>query len=258
MSGWQESGAEQEIERLRAAVDREAQRSTELQRKLDRAAADFEDFVSLAAHNLRESLRDVASYSQLLAESDAGPYLDRIREGAARAQALLSEVVDYWSTGIGDRPSTPADMEAVVCQVLLALETPIAERNAVVTYDPLPAAIGDCQTLTKVMRHLIQNAVEYCEAPVPRVHVSSVLAEFEYVFSVRDNGPGIEPALQCRLFNPFKRLHGNEHPGNGLGLAFCKKAIAWHGGRVWLESAPGMGSTFYFTLPLSEGRPIAK
>lgn len=243
------TGVEREIERLRAAVDAEAQRSIEIQRKLDRAAAEFEEFVSMAAHNLRESLREVASYSQLLAEGGPGSYLDRIRAGTARAQSLLSEVVDYWSTGMGGRPSTPADMEAVVCQALLSLETLIADRNAVITLDPLPAAMGDFETLTKIMRHLIQNAVEYCAAPVPRIHIAFTRAVLECVFSVRDNGPGIDPALQGRLFSPFKRLHGNEHPGNGLGLAFCRKAIEWQGGRIWMDSTPGAGSTVYFTLP---------
>ena len=102
---------------------------------------------------------------------------------------------------------------------------------------------------TKVLRHLIGNAIEYCEAPSPRVHLSSRRVDLDCVFSVGDNGPGIEPVFQSRIFQVFKRLHGKEHPGNGLGLAFCKKAIEWHGGRMWLESTPGAGSTFCFSLP---------
>jgi signal transduction histidine kinase len=113
----------------------------------------------------------------------------------------------------------------------------------------LPAVTGDFEILTKVLYHLIRNAVEYCGTPAPRVHISSSLVDSDWVFSVADNGPGIEPAFQRRVFGVFKRLHGKEHPGNGLGLAFCKKAIEWHGGRMWLESTPGAGSTFYFTLP---------
>ena len=103
-----------------------------------------------------------------------------------------------------------------------------------------------------MLRHLIRNAIEYCEAPSPRVHISSRREDPDWVFSVEDNGPGIDPAFQGRIFEAFKRLHGKEYPGNGLGLAFCKKAIEWHGGRMWMESTPGAGSTFYFTLPAAE------
>jgi len=230
---------EVEIERIRQALE-----------------AEFEEFVSMAAHDLREPLRDVASFSQLMAEtyagrldSDAGVFLERIREGAARMQSLLADVVDYWATATGDRQASPTDMEAVLSQALLSLDKQITERSAVATHNPLPAVTGDFEMLTKVLHHLIRNAIEYCGAPSPRVHISSRRVDSDWVFSVADNGPGIDPAFQGRIFGVFKRLHGKEHPGNGLGLAFCKKAIEWHGGRIWLESTPGAGSTFYFTLP---------
>jgi light-regulated signal transduction histidine kinase (bacteriophytochrome) len=140
-------------------------------------------------------------------------------------------------------------MEAVLSQALLSTDRQITERSAVATHDPLPRVCGDFEILTKVMHHLIRNAVEYCDTPSPRVHISSARVDSDWVFSVADNGPGIDPAFQGRVFGVFKRLHGKEHPGNGLGLAFCQKAIQWHGGRMWLQSTPGTGSTFYFTLP---------
>ena len=239
MGNSDENQTEVEIERLRRALE-----------------AEFEEFISMAAHNLRESLRDVASFSQLMAEtyagrldSEAGVFLDRIREGAARMQSLLADVVNYWATGAGDRRASRTDMEAVLSQALLSAEKQIVERGAIVTHDPMPAVTGDFEILTKVLRHLIENAVEYCGVPSPRVHISARRQDLEWVYSVQDNGPGIEPAFQDRIFGAFKRLHGKEHPGNGLGLAFCKRAIEWHGGRMWMESAPGAGSTFYFTLP---------
>jgi light-regulated signal transduction histidine kinase (bacteriophytochrome) len=228
----------------------ETQAYFELRRQLDRAHAEFEEFVSMAAHDLRESLRDIASYSQLTAETSdgaSGENLARIREGAARAQSLLGDIVDYWAAGTRDRPSSPTDMDAVLCQALLSLDKQIAERSAIVTHEPLPAVIGDFEILTKVLRHLIRNAIEYCGAPSPRVHISCKREGLECVFSVQDNGPGIDPAFQGRLFAPFKRLHGKEYPGHGLGLAFCKKAVESEGGRIWMESTPGKGSTFYFT-----------
>ena len=245
MSTADQNRGEEEVERLRE--------------QLDRASAEFEEFVSMAAHNLRQSLRDVASYSQLMSEtyagsldSDAGVFLARIREGAANMQSLLADVVDYWATGDGDRESSRTDMEAALCQALLCADKQVRERGAVVTHAPLPLVCGDFEIVTKVLHHLIGNAIEYCVVPSPRVHISSRRVGLDWVFSVEDNGPGIEPVFQSRIFQVFKRLHGKEHPGNGLGLAFCKKAIAWHGGRIWIESAPGAGSTFYFTLPAAE------
>ncbi|HXN46955.1 MAG TPA: ATP-binding protein [Bryobacteraceae bacterium] len=223
---------------------------------LDKANADFEEFVSRAAHNLRESLRDVASYSQLMAEtqadrldSDAGVCLDRIREGAAHMESLLADMVDYWATDTDSRKASRTEMEAVLSQALLLTDRAITERAATVTHDPLPAVMGDFGILAKVLHHLIRNGIEYCTTASPRVHISSRREDAEWVFSVRDNGPGIDPAFHDRIFGVFKRLHGKEYPGNGLGLAFCKKAVEWHGGRMWMEPAPGEGSTFYFTLP---------
>jgi light-regulated signal transduction histidine kinase (bacteriophytochrome) len=250
---------EDEIERLRKALDAETLRCLEVQRQLDRASGEFEEFVSIAAHNLRESLREVASFSQLMAEtyagrldSDAGVFLTHIQEGAARMQSLLADMVDYWSTGAGDRQPSRTDMEAVLRQAFLPTDNQITERSAVVTHDPLPPVCGDFEILTKVLQHLIRNAVEYCGKPSPRVHISSKRVDLDWVFSVQDNGPGIDPAFRSRIFGVFQRLHGKELPGNGLGLAFCKKAIEWHGGRMWMESTPGAGSIFYFTLPPAE------
>jgi chemotaxis family two-component system sensor kinase Cph1 len=247
---------EGEIERLRKALDAETQACLEVQRQLDQTSAVFEEFISMAAHNLRESLRDVVSFSQLMAEtyagrldSDAGVFLDRIREGTASMQSLLVDVVDYWATDTGDRQPYGTDMEAVLRQALLVTDKQITERSAIITHDPLPRVNGDFDILTKVLHHLIRNAIEYCGEPSPRVHISSRRADPDWVFSVADNGPGIDPAFQGRVFGAFKRLHGKEHPGNGLGLAFCQKAIQRHSGRMWLESTPGAGSTFYFALP---------
>jgi len=237
--------AEDEVERLR--------------RQLDRANADFEEFVSMAAHDLRQSLRDIAAYSQLISEtcanrldSDAGVFLARIQEGAASMQSLLADVVDYWAMGDGGRQPSRTEMEAVLCQALLCADKQITERSAVVTHDALPAVTGNFEILTKVLHHLIRNAIEYCGAAQPRVHISSKPADLDWVFSVEDNGPGIDPAFQDRVFAAFKRLHGKEYPGNGLGLAFCRKAIQWYGGRMWVEPAPGAGSIFYFSLPAVE------
>ncbi|MEO8592458.1 MAG: ATP-binding protein [Candidatus Solibacter sp.] len=221
--------------------------------------AEFEELVSVAAHNLREPLRDVASFSQLMAESyserldsDAGELLERIGQGAARMQSLLADMVAYASVGASERQLVPTDMEAVLSQALLCADRQIVERNAIVTHDPLPEIGGDFELLTKVLHHLIRNAIEYCDSAPPRVHISSRRGEPDRIFSVRDNGPGIEPTFHSRIFVAFRRLHGREYPGSGLGLAYCRKAIEALGGRIWLDSTPGAGSTFSFALPADD------
>ena len=246
---------DEEIARLRKALDAETHRRVEVDGQLDCANAEFEQFVSMAAHNLRESLRNVASYSQLMAEtysgrldSDAEVFLARIQDGAERTQSLLADIVDYWATGTDRRQPARTDMEAVLRQALLGAGKQMAERCAVVTHDPLPAVCGDFEILAKVLHHLIKNAIQYCDTPSPSVHVSSKRVDPNWVFSVADNGPGIDPAFQDHIFEVFRRLHGKEHPGSGLGLAFCRKAIERQGGRIWMESTPGTGSTFYFTV----------
>ena len=230
----------------------------EVRKQLDRANADFEDFISRTAHDLRESLREIASYSLLMSEnyagrldSEAGIYLARIQQGTAKSQSLLADVVDYWAVDGGGRQTSSTDMEAALIHTLLCADRQITERSAVVSHDSLPLVTGDFELLTKVLHHLIRNAIEYCVVS-PRVHISSRRLDLDWVFSVQDNGPGIEPVFQVRIFEVFRRLHGKEHPGNGLGLAFCKKVIEWHGGRMWIESTPGAGSTFFFTLPAAD------
>jgi light-regulated signal transduction histidine kinase (bacteriophytochrome) len=259
MGNSERSRTEEEMEGVSNALDAQTQRCLDAERRLDQANAHFEEFVSIAAHNLREPLRDVASFSQMMAESyagrldsDAEALLRRIREGAGRMESLLADMVDYWATGVGDGPPDWTDMEAVLRQALLSAEKQITEHGAIVTHDALPAVMGDFPTLARVLRHLIRNAVEYSGTATPRVHISSKRVDLECVFSVEDNGPGIDPAFHGRIFEVFRRLHGKEHPGNGLGLAFCRRAVEWHGGRMWLESTPGAGSTFYFTLPAAE------
>ena len=244
---------EDQIEGLRQALDAETERCLQLQKQLKQANANFEEFVSIAVHHLRESLRDVTANSQLMAEtnvgrpdSDADRCLGHIQEGVARMQSLLTDMVEYAVTDAGNRRPSRTDMEAVL---LLSIDKQLNDGSAAVTHDPLPAVMGDAEILTKVLKHLIGNAVKYCGTPHPRVHISSKRENQEWVFSVRDNGPGIDPAFHKRIFGVFKRLHGKEWPGTGLGLAFCQKAIERRGGRIWVESTPGQGSTFYFTLP---------
>jgi light-regulated signal transduction histidine kinase (bacteriophytochrome) len=246
---------QKELERLQKALEEETGQRLELQRQLNGLNGEFEEFISTAAHDVREPLRDIAAYSQLLAETCAGrldatalEFLALIQKGAAKIESVTSAVVDYWAAA-GDRQSCRTDMEAVLRHALLVKEKQLLACSGTVTYDALPAVSGDFELLTKVLWHLIWNALEYSDSPAPLVHISCKRADATWVFSIADNGPGIDPAFHERIFGTFKRLHGKQHPGHGMGLAFCRKAIAWHGGKIWVESTPGSGSTFYFTLP---------
>jgi light-regulated signal transduction histidine kinase (bacteriophytochrome) len=138
-------------------------------------------------------------------------------------------------------------------QAVANLQTAIEESKALVSHDPLPQVVGDTTQLTQVFQNLIGNAIKFCTQDVPQVHVSAQQSEKEWLISVKDNGIGISPQFHRRIFEIFQRLHGrSEYSGTGLGLALCQRIIERHGGRIWVESEPGQGSTFYFTLPFAE------
>lgn len=167
-------------------------------------------------------------------------------------QSLLTDIVEYWATDPTGGQTRRMDMEGAFTQALLFADERLKGSGGMVTHDPFPAVVGDFEIASKVLQHLIGNAIKFCGKPRPRIHISSRRGDREHVLSVRDDGPGIDPAFQERIFGVFKRLHGRQYPGTGLGLAFCKKAIERQGGRIWVESRPGEGSTFYFTVPAAD------
>lgn len=243
---------EEDIEQLRATLARSENR-------LRKANADLQEFVAMVSHDLREPLRTVSAYCQVLSNrspdhggEDGELFLRYIQDAVERAQSLLTGMVEYSDAEPEKRCPTRVDMEAVYFEAARRIEPIPGRDRAAMTHDPLPVVIGDFDILTKLLRHLLENAVKFNVNPDPRVNVSAAPQDGEWRFSVRDNGPGIDPAHQERIFGLFKRLHGREVRGNGLGLAFARRAIAWHGGSIWVESKPGEGSTFYFTLPSAD------
>jgi PAS domain S-box-containing protein len=225
---------------------------------LTRSNRDLEQFAYVASHDLQEPLRMVSSYTQLLAEryqnqldQDANDFIAFAVDGAKRMQRLINDLLAY--SRIGRRSSAPVrlDSSAVCQQALINLAPAIAESGAVVTCDPLPTVVADEILLIQVFQNLIGNAVKFRRPDTPpRVHVGYRREGAEWVFSVRDNGIGIAPEYFSRLFVIFQRLHAKgEYPGTGIGLAICKRIVERHGGRIWLESAPGQGATFLFSFP---------
>lgn len=231
--------------------------------ELARSNADLEHFAYVASHDLQEPLRMVRSYLQLLErrykeqlDADAREFIAYAVDGATRMQNLISALLSYSRVGTRGKPFEPTDCSMVLERVLDNLKVAIEESNAVVTHDPLPTVMADNVQLAQVFQNLIGNAVKFHGERPPAVHVGAQRGKGEWIFSVRDNGIGIDPQHFERIFLIFQRLHSqDEYPGAGIGLAVCKKIVERHGGRIWVESQPGAGSTFYFTIPDRGGTP---
>jgi two-component system, chemotaxis family, CheB/CheR fusion protein len=219
--------------------------------------AELQHFAYALTHDLQEPLRMVVNFTELLGREYAGKlgeeadtFISYSVAGALRIEALLKALLAYWEVA-GREPDTSerVDSDAVLAKALLNLEAAITESGAVITSDPLPAVMGEEALLVQLFQNLVSNAIKYRSGETPRIHVSADTAPQGWVFSVRDNGIGLDPMDADRVFGMFKRLHGSEIPGTGIGLALCKRAVERHGGRIWVESATGRGATFKFTIP---------
>ena len=226
---------------------------------------ELQQFVYMVSHELNEPLRMVASYTQLMAKRYAGKldqqadeYIAITVSAAKRMQSFVQDVLNFSSAGAPDRVMEPVSAEAVLATALFELQLIVRESGAVVTHDPLPTIPGNEAGLVRLFANLIGNSIKYRRAETPRIHVSARELNGSWQFAFRDNGIGIDPEYWDRIFTVFKRLHGSEYPGSGVGLALCKRVVENHGGTIWLESAPGEGSTFYFTIsPLAASASVA-
>jgi PAS domain S-box-containing protein len=224
--------------------------------KLKQSNAELEQFAYVASHDLQEPLRMVASYVQLLErrykgklDSDADEFINYAVDGANRMRGLIDDLLTYSRVSRLGKPFEPVDLEATMEIVLSNLQASIMDANAVITHDELPNIIADSGQMAQLFQNLIGNAIKFHGKEPPRIHVSIKNQETHYLFSIKDNGIGIDPQYFDRLFRIFQRLHTKqEYPGSGIGLVICKKIVERHGGRIWLESQVGKGSTVYFTL----------
>jgi two-component system sensor histidine kinase/response regulator len=228
-----------------------------LNQELYRSNEDLQQFAFAASHDLQEPLRTVTSFVSLL-ERSAAPklsaaeleYLKYIADGSRRMWALIDDLLSY--SQVGRKPSARevVDLNTVLPWVLENLREGISESGADIQMDRLPSVSGDEAQLGQVFQNLIGNAIKYSRPGTkPIIHVSASQQNQHWRITVQDNGIGIDASYLQVIFSPFKRLHGREIPGTGIGLAVCRRVIEAHGGEIWVESAPGRGSTFCFTLP---------
>ena len=233
---------------------------------LQRSNAELEQFAYVASHDLQEPLRKVIGYTNLLAkryqdklDADANEFLGFTVDGATRMQQLIQDLLVYSRVGRQDQAFDAVNCADVLTQVLRDLQVAIDESGAVVTHDPLPTVLADGRQIAQLLQNLVSNAIKFRGKQPPRIHITATrstsspafngASPAEWVFAVRDQGIGLDPQYADRIFRIFQRLHSREaYPGTGIGLAICQKILDHHGGRLWVESQPGHGATFYFTL----------
>jgi light-regulated signal transduction histidine kinase (bacteriophytochrome) len=258
----------QQLTRLPTAVRRALQERRlrqeykQSQEELMRSNRALEQFAYIASHDLQEPVRMVAIFSQLLAQrygdkldAEGEKYMKFVTEGALRMQTMIEDLLTYSRLGREGLSAKPTDCNEVVQRALSNLASLIQDCKAVVSCERLPVVVADAGLLLQLFQNLVGNALKFRRAEAPLVKLWAVEQKSDWLFSVSDNGIGIAPEQAENIFIIFRRLHTRtEYPGNGLGLAICKKVVEQHGGKIWVESVPGQGSTFKFTLPKQRGR----
>jgi len=241
------------IERMRAQA--EVRRTSA---NLQRSNAELQQFAYITSHDLFEPLRMIASYLQLLERHSKDELDDRSREfigfaldGAKRMDALIRDLLAYSRVDARGASLAPSDAQQAFDAAVANLKVAIEESGAVISHEPLPSVRADAVQLTQLFQNLIGNAIKFRGTEPPRIHIGAHRSDSEWIFSIRDNGIGIESKYFERIFVIFQRLHTRqEYAGTGMGLAICKKIVERHGGRIWVESTPGKGATFFLALPV--------
>jgi two-component system, chemotaxis family, sensor kinase Cph1 len=234
-------------------------------RELARSNEELEQFAYVASHDLQEPLRMVTSYLQLLErrykyrlDPDADKFIGYAVDGATRMKALISDLLSFSRIGSRGLNYSQTDCNAVLARALANLGPTIREVSAEIKGDRLPTIQVDGAQLVQVLQNLIGNGIKFHGDAPPTIEITCEEKDGMWQFAVKDNGIGIAPQYLDRVFVLFRRLHGlMEYPGTGIGLAICRKIIERHGGRIWVESALGVGSTFYFTIPIEPRLPKA-
>jgi len=247
-------------ENLEEIVEKRTEELNQLAEELKRSNEDLNRFASAAAHDLQEPLRGIEGFIKLLEkrykgklDEKADEFIDYVVDDVKRMQMLIKDLLEYSRVSAKGQVQKSADCSVALEQALSNLRKALETSSAEVTYDPLPVVIGDAAQLTSLFQNLIGNAIKFRGTESLKIHISAHPEQKEWIFSVRDNGIGIDPKQAERIFVIFQRLHTRqEYPGTGIGLAICKRIVERHGGRIWLESEPEKGASFYFTIPDAE------
>jgi chemotaxis family two-component system sensor kinase Cph1 len=232
--------------------------------ELARSNMDLEQYAYVVSHDLQEPLRAVDGFVALLRrkyrgqlDAEANSFIDSAVEGVQRMQSLIRDLLAYARATPRNKPPTPTDVRRAVADALENLRTSIAEAEAVVTVDRLPRVYADRGQLAQLFQNLIGNAIKFRGDRRPEIRIEAERQQDAWLFSVRDNGIGIDPQHAERVFLIFQRLHKrSQYPGTGIGLAICKKIVEHYGGKIWVESQSGHGATFYFTLPAKDDESV--
>jgi light-regulated signal transduction histidine kinase (bacteriophytochrome) len=246
----------QALEREIAERTRNEQRMAENTLELCRSNAELEQFAYIASHDLQEPLRMVASYTELLAQRYQGQlderadkYIKYAVDGAKRMQRLVNDLLTFSRVGRNERPTQPTDLNEVVGTVLKNLGHAVSKSGATIETRNLPTVMADDVQIGQVFQNLIGNAIKFHAERAPHIRINAERTTGKWLCSVADNGIGIEAQYSERIFQMFQRLHDREtYEGSGIGLAIAKKIVERHGGKIWFESEPGKGTTFFFTL----------
>ncbi|MEN6329044.1 MAG: MEDS domain-containing protein [Methanobacteriaceae archaeon] len=248
-----------ELQRANEELMESQENLTEAIKKLKISNRDLEQFAYVASHDLQEPLRMVGSFAQLLEkrykarlDEDADDYIAFIVDGAHRMKRLIDDLLAFSRLNTGAGEFEKINLEVVLSDVLLNLQTSVKKKKAQVTIGPLPAISGDPTQIQQLFQNLIINGIKFQDDGSPLIEVSAQESGDEWIFAVSDNGIGIRSDHQKQIFNVFSRLNAYEYEGSGIGLSIAKRIVERHGGQIWVESEPGEGSTFYFTLPKLE------
>ncbi|MBD2465084.1 GAF domain-containing protein [Oscillatoria sp. FACHB-1407] len=230
--------------------------------ELARSNAELQQFAYIASHDLQEPLRMISSYLQLLErryknhlDADANDFIAYAVDGANRMKTLIDDLLAYSRVGTRGKPFERVDCTTLMKEAIANLQIAIKEKQAVITWNDLPEVMADPTQLTQLFQNLIGNAIKFHNCACPSVHITAQRQAEQWLFSVKDNGIGIDPQYAERIFVIFQRLHNrSEYAGNGIGLSICKKIVERHEGQIWVESVPGNGSNFCFTIPERDRR----